>query len=194
MGTHNVFLLFVIVLYLLKPVLFNRCITWWSRAISTNITLTCFIFSCHWMDVGSAKCVFVYVCVCVYVFMYMYVCACIIMESIIPSRNIGCLWVLSTFVYRLLRTLVHSRFYPLPWLPIFSSRFSVFLSSCFPEGSKIGQLLISLHPVFLMCDQSNFSFPNTILTFKWWTLLTQTRLWWPSIGWITLPTAVEEMP
>jgi len=28
----------------------------------------------------------------------------------------------------------------------------------------------------------------------WRTLLTQTRLWWPSIGGITLPTAVEEMP
>ena len=53
-----------------------------------------------------------------------------IIESIVFSRNIGCLWVLSTSVYRLLRTLVHSSFYPLPWLPI-SSYFSVFL---FPWG------------------------------------------------------------
>ena len=78
----------------------------------------------------------------------------IIIKSIVPSRNIGCLWVLSTSVYQLLRTLVHSSFYPLPWLPIFSSYFSVFLSSCFPEGSKVGQPLVSLHPLFLMCDQS----------------------------------------
>ena len=78
----------------------------------------------------------------------------IIIESIVASRNIGCLWVLSTSVYRLLRTLVHSSFYPLPWLPIFSSCFSVFLSSCFPEGSKVGQPLVSLHPLFLMCDRS----------------------------------------
>ena len=68
--------------------------------------------------------------------------------------NIGCLWVLSTSVYRLLRTLVHSSFYPLPRLPIFSSCFSVFLSSCFPEGSRVGQPLLSLHPLFLICDQS----------------------------------------
>jgi hypothetical protein len=78
----------------------------------------------------------------------------IIIESIIPSRNIGCLWVLSTSVYRLLRTLVYSSFYLLPWLPIFSSCFSVFLFSCFPEGSKVGQPLVSLHPLFVMCDQS----------------------------------------
>ena len=110
-------------------------------------------------------------------------------ESIVPPRNTGCLWVLSTSVYQLLRTSVHSIFYPLPWpqfipsstcfldlssfhllpasltsvhsifyplpwLPIFSSYFSVFLSSCFPEGSKVGQPLVSLHPLFLMCDQS----------------------------------------
>jgi hypothetical protein len=62
----------------------------------------------------------------------------IIRESIVPSRNIGCLWVLSTSVYRLLRTSVHSNFYALPWLPIFSICFSVYLSSCFPEGSKVG--------------------------------------------------------
>jgi len=60
----------------------------------------------------------------------------IIIESIVPSRNIGCLWILSTSVYWLLRNLVHSSFHPLPWLPIFTSYFSVFLSSCFPEGSK----------------------------------------------------------
>ena len=36
-------------------------------------------------------------------------------------RNIGCLWVLSTSVYQLPRTLVRSSFYPLPWWPIFSS-------------------------------------------------------------------------
>jgi predicted small integral membrane protein len=77
----------------------------------------------------------------------------LIMESIVPSRNIGCLQVLSTPVYRLLRTLVHSSFYPLPWLPIFSSYFSVFLSSCFCEDSKVGQPLALLHPLFLMCDQ-----------------------------------------
>jgi hypothetical protein len=47
----------------------------------------------------------------------------IIRESIVPSRNIGCLWVLSTSVYQLLRTLVHSSFYPLTWLPKFSSCF-----------------------------------------------------------------------
>jgi hypothetical protein len=37
----------------------------------------------------------------------------IIIESIVPFRNIGCLWVLSTSVYRLLRTAVHSSFCPL---------------------------------------------------------------------------------
>ena len=37
-----------------------------------------------------------------------------VIESIVPSRNIGCLWVLSTSV-QLLGTLVHSSFYPLPW-------------------------------------------------------------------------------
>jgi len=51
--------------------------------------------------------------------------------------------------YQLLGTLVHSSFYPLPWLPIFSSCFSVFLSSCFLEGSRVGQLLVLLHPIFL---------------------------------------------
>ena len=81
------------------------------------------------------------------------------------SRNIGCLWVLSTAVYQLLRTLVHSSFYPLPWLPIFSSYISVFLSSCFPEGPKVGQPLVSLHPLFLMCDQSiNFFFISTFIS------------------------------
>jgi len=50
--------------------------------------------------------------------------------------------------YQLLRTLVHCSFYPLPWLLIFSSCFSVYLSSCFPEGSKVGQPLVSLHQVF----------------------------------------------
>ena len=47
-------------------------------------------------------------------FMALKIIIIIIIESIIPSRNIGCLWVLSTSVYRLLRTLVHSSFYPLP--------------------------------------------------------------------------------
>ena len=74
-----------------------------------------------------------------------------IIKSIVPSRNIGCLWVLSTSVYRLLRTLVHSSFYPLPWLPIFSSCFSVFLSSSFPEDSKVGNrryfLYVFMSPV-----------------------------------------------
>jgi len=74
----------------------------------------------------------------------------IIIESIVPSRNIGCLWVLSTYVYQLLGTLVHSSFYPLPWLPIFSSCFSVFLSSCVLEGSKVGPPLILFHPLFLI--------------------------------------------
>jgi len=69
------------------------------------------------------------------------------------SRNISCLWVLSTSVYRLLRTLVHSISYPLPYLPIFSSYFSVFLSSCFLEDSKIVHSLVSLHLLFLICDQ-----------------------------------------
>jgi hypothetical protein len=78
----------------------------------------------------------------------------IIIVPIVPSRNIGCLWVLSTSVYRLLRTSVHPSFYSLPWLPIFSSYFSVFLSSCFPEGFKVGQPLVSLHSLFLMCDRS----------------------------------------
>ena len=78
----------------------------------------------------------------------------IVIGSIVPSRNIGCLWVLSTSVYRLLRTLVHSSFYPLPWLPIFSSYFSIFLSSFFPEGSTVGQPLVSFHPLYLMCDRS----------------------------------------
>ena len=36
-------------------------------------------------------------------------------------RNIGCLWVLSTSVYQLPGTLVHSSFYPLLGWPIFSS-------------------------------------------------------------------------
>ena len=35
----------------------------------------------------------------------------IVIESIVPSRNIGCLWVLCNSVCRLLRTLVHSSFY-----------------------------------------------------------------------------------
>ena len=81
-------------------------------------------------------------------------CIIIIIESIVPSRNIGCLWVLSTSVYQLLGTLVHFSFYPLPWLLTFSSCFSVFLSSCFLEGSKVGQPLVLLHPLFLMCDLS----------------------------------------
>jgi len=78
----------------------------------------------------------------------------LLIESIVPSRNTGCLRVLSTSVYQLLGTLVNSSFYPLPWLPIFSICFSVFLSSCFLEGSKVGQPLVLLHPLFLMCDQS----------------------------------------
>ena len=77
----------------------------------------------------------------------------IIIESIVPSRNIGCLWVLSTSEYQLLGTLVYSSFYPLPWLLI-SSCFSVFLSSRFLDGSKEGHPLVLLHPLFLMCDQS----------------------------------------
>jgi len=78
----------------------------------------------------------------------------IIIQSIVLSRKIGCLWVLSTSVYRLLRTSVHSSSYLLPWLLIFSSYFSVFLSSCFPEDSKVVHSLVSVHPLFLMCDQS----------------------------------------
>ena len=78
----------------------------------------------------------------------------IIIDSVGLSRNIGCLWVLSTSVYRLLRNLVHSSSYPLHCLPIFSSYFSVFLSSCFLEDSKIVHSLLSLHLLFLMCDQS----------------------------------------
>ena len=89
----------------------------------------------------------------------------IIIQSVVPSRNIGFLWVLSTSVYRLLRTSVHSSFYPLPWSPIFSSYFFVFLSSCFPEGSKVGQPLVSLHPLFLMCDRSILNFLFLISTF-----------------------------
>ena len=73
-------------------------------------------------------------------------------------RNIGCLWVLSTSVYLLLRTSVHSSFYPFPWLPIFSSCFSVFLSSCFLEGSIVGQPSVSLHPLFLICDKIHLNF------------------------------------
>ena len=76
----------------------------------------------------------------------------IIIKAIVPSRSIGCLWVFSTSVYQLPRTLVYSSFYPLPWLLIFSSHFSVFLSSCFLEDSSVGQPLVFLHPVFLMCD------------------------------------------
>ena len=62
----------------------------------------------------------------------------IIIKSIVPSRSIGCLWVFSTSVYQLPRTLVHSSFYPHPWLLIFSSYFSVFFSSCFLEDSSVG--------------------------------------------------------
>ena len=69
-------------------------------------------------------------------------------------RNMGCLWVLSTSVYQLTRTLVRSSFYPLPWWPIFTSYSWVFLSSCFIEGSIVGPLLRFPHPLFLMCDQS----------------------------------------
>ena len=86
----------------------------------------------------------------------------IIITSIIPSRNIGCLWVLSISVYRLLRILVYSSFYSLPWLPIFSSCFSVFLSSCFPEGSRVGQALVSLHPLFLNVWPIHLNFPFLI--------------------------------
>jgi len=82
----------------------------------------------------------------------------IIIESIFCSRNIVCLWALSASVYRLLRTLVHSTFYLLPWLPIFSSCFLVFLHSCFPEGSKVGQPLVSLHPLNVWLIHLNFLF------------------------------------
>ena len=82
----------------------------------------------------------------------------IIIEPNVPSRKIGCLWVLSTSVYRLLRTLVYSSFYRLPWLPISSSCFSVFLSSCFPEGSKVGQPLVSLHFFYVWPIHLNFLF------------------------------------
>ena len=82
----------------------------------------------------------------------------LLIESIVPSRNTGCLRVLSTSVYQLLGTLVNSSFYPLPWLPIFSICFSVFLSSCFLEGSKVGQPLVLLHPLFLTFWSRNFTF------------------------------------
>ena len=73
----------------------------------------------------------------------------IIIYSIVPSfRNTCCLWVLSTSVYQLLGTLVHPTFYPLPWLPIFSSCFSVFLSSCFLEGTSPSSFL-NVWPVYL---------------------------------------------
>ena len=48
------------------------------------------------------------------------------------SRNIGCLRVLSTSVYQLLRTSVHSSSCPLPCLPIFCSYFSVLPLFLFP--------------------------------------------------------------
>ena len=89
----------------------------------------------------------------------------IIIKSIVPSRNMGCLLVLSTSVYRLLRTLVHSSFYPLPSLSIFSSYFSVFLSSWFPEGSKVGQPLVSVYPHFLNVWPIHLNFLFLISTF-----------------------------
>ena len=102
----------------------------------------------------------------------------IIIESIVPSRDMGCLWVLSTSVYRLLRTLVHSSFYPLPWLPIFSSYFSVFLSSCSPEGSKVGQPRVSFHPLSLMRDQSIWIFFFLFLHLYLLVLLLSIGLCW----------------
>ena len=64
----------------------------------------------------------------------------------------------STSVYRLLRTSVNSSFYPLPCLPISSIYFSVYLSSCLPEGSEAGQPLVSLHPLFLTFWRRNYIF------------------------------------
>ena len=58
----------------------------------------------------------------------------IIIMSIVPSRSIGCLWVFSTSVYQLPRTLVHSSFYPLPGLLIFSSYFFGLPLFLFPCG------------------------------------------------------------
>jgi len=110
---------------------------------------------------------------CMYICMYLHPCLhllqdnftntiiIIIIKSIIPSRNIGCLWVLSTSVYRLLRTLVHSSFYPLPWLPIFSSCFSVFLSSCFPEGSRYSPMILfnwASLPFWYKCSDTILSY------------------------------------
>jgi hypothetical protein len=37
----------------------------------------------------------------------------IIIQPVVPIRNVGCLRVLSTSAYQLLGTLVHSNFYPL---------------------------------------------------------------------------------
>ena len=106
----------------------------------------------------------------------------IIIESIVPSRNIGCLWVLSTSVYQLLGTLVHSSVYPLPWLLIFSSCFSVFLSSCFLEGSKVGQPLVLLHPLLNVtnsCVVQNFLKQLfSVICVKWGIIFSLVSPWW----------------
>ena len=53
----------------------------------------------------------------------------------------------------------------LPWLPIFSSYFSFFLSSCSPLGSKVGQPLVSLHPLLLNVWPIHLNFLFLISTF-----------------------------
>ena len=123
----------------------------------------CFLCMSEYTALNSVYSITWFVCMCYTEYVYctvntealniiIIIIIIIMIKSIVPSRNIGCLWVLSTSVYRLLRTLVHSSFYPLPWIPIFSSYFSVFLSSCFLEGSKVVHSFVSLHPLFLMCD------------------------------------------
>ena len=86
------------------------------------------------------------------------------------SRNIGRLWALSTSVYRLLRTLVHSSSYTLSCLPISSSYFSVFLSSCFLEDSKIVHSLVSLHLLFLTFWRRNYFLILAHPVYKMWII------------------------
>jgi hypothetical protein len=39
----------------------------------------------------------------------------------------------------------------------------------------------------------NLSFPKANLTFWWWVLLTQTRIWWLSNGRVTLTSGTDEL-
>ena len=141
-------------------------ISWLTEEIFTSQEGLCSMELVSWLVRFLFVCLSVSLCVCFFLcyshnfqFLYLRISTIwigniIIIKSIFPSRSIGCLWVFSTSVYQPPRTLVHSSFYPLPWLLIFSSYFSVFLSSSFLEDSSVGRPLVFLHPLFLMCDLS----------------------------------------